>query len=116
MCFSFIAALWLRAGKGLTSWLFFMMFNCVSVTVPCGILGQMWYLIVLIPDLCCLPYLIHSEMPLHYTICSFTATLNRHKGGLFSLLRALLLDQLFDLILYVPVNNFSVMSGQVFLG
>ena len=23
---------------------------------------------------------------------------------------------LFDLILYVPVNNFSVMSGQVFLG
>ena len=26
------------------------------------------------------------------------------------------LDTLFDLILYVPVNNFSVMSGQVFLG
>ena len=23
---------------------------------------------------------------------------------------------LFDLILYVPVNNFSVMSGRVFLG
>ena len=26
------------------------------------------------------------------------------------------LQRLFDLILYIPVNNFSVMSGQVFLG
>ena len=26
------------------------------VTYPCGILGQVWYLIVLIPDLCCLSY------------------------------------------------------------
>ena len=25
---------------------------CISVTFPCGILGQVWYLIVLIPDLC----------------------------------------------------------------
>ena len=28
----FIAALWSPAGKGLTSWLLFEMFNCVSVT------------------------------------------------------------------------------------
>ena len=28
------------------------MFNGVFVTFPCGILGQMWYLIVLVPDLC----------------------------------------------------------------
>ena len=48
----FIAALWSPAGKGLTSWLTFVMFNCVFVTFPCGILGQVWYLIVLIPDLC----------------------------------------------------------------
>ena len=27
-------------------------FNCVFVTFPCGILGQVWYLIVLIPDYC----------------------------------------------------------------
>ena len=47
----FIAALWSPAGKGLTSWLLFVMFNCVFVTFPCGILGQMWYLIVLTPDL-----------------------------------------------------------------
>ena len=43
--------------KGLTSWLLFVMFKCVSVTFPCGILGQVWYLIVSIPDLCRLSYL-----------------------------------------------------------
>ena len=48
----FIDALWSPAGKGLTSWLSFVMSNCVFVTFPCGILGQVWYLIVLIPDLC----------------------------------------------------------------
>ena len=52
----FIAALWSFAGKGLTSWLLFVMFDCVFVTFPCGILGQVWYLIVSIPDLCCLFY------------------------------------------------------------
>ena len=35
----FIAALWSPAGKGLTSWLLFVIFNCVFVTFPCGILG-----------------------------------------------------------------------------
>ena len=48
----FIAALWSPAGKGLTSWLLFVMSNCDFVTIPCGILGPVWYLIVLIPDLC----------------------------------------------------------------
>ena len=50
----FLAALWSPAVKGPTSWLLFVMFNCVFVTFPCGILGQLWYLIVPIPDLCCL--------------------------------------------------------------
>ena len=36
----------------LTSWLSFVMFNCVFVTFPCGILSQMWNLIVSIPVLC----------------------------------------------------------------
>ena len=45
----FIAALWSAAGKGLTSWHLFVMFNCVCVTFPCGILGQVWYLIIPIP-------------------------------------------------------------------
>ena len=53
----YIAALWSPAGKGLTSWLLFVMFNCIFVTVPCGILGQVWYLIASIPDLCRLSYL-----------------------------------------------------------
>ena len=34
------------AGKGLTSCLLFVVFICVFVTFPCGILGQVWYLIV----------------------------------------------------------------------
>ena len=32
------------------------MFDCVFVTFPCGILGQVWYLIVSIPDLGRLSY------------------------------------------------------------
>ena len=56
-----IAALWSPAGKGLTSWLLFVMFNCVFVTFLCGILGQVWYLIVLIPDLCRLSYFTLSQ-------------------------------------------------------
>ena len=47
----FIAALWSPAGKELTSWLLFVMSNCDFVTFPCGILGQVWYLIVLNPDI-----------------------------------------------------------------
>ena len=52
----FIAALWSHAGKGLTFWLSFAMFNCVFVTFPCSILGQMWYLIASIHDLCHISY------------------------------------------------------------
>ena len=29
---------------------------CILVTFPCGILGQVWYLIVSFPDLCLLSY------------------------------------------------------------
>ena len=47
-----IAALWSPAGKGLTSWLSFVVLIFMFVTFPFGILGQVWYLIVLIPDLC----------------------------------------------------------------
>ena len=47
-----IAALWSPAGKGVTSRLSFVVLNCVVVTFPFGILGQVWYLIVSIPDLC----------------------------------------------------------------
>ena len=52
----FICALWSPAGKGLTSWLSFVLSNCEFVTFP---LGQVWYLIVSTPDLCTLTY-FHS--------------------------------------------------------
>ena len=52
----FICALWSPAGKGLTSWLSFVVSNCEFFTFPFGILGQVWYLIVSIPDLCALTY------------------------------------------------------------
>ena len=52
----FIAALWSPAGKGLTSWL---KFSCVFVTFSCGVLGQVWYMIISIPDLCLLTYFVH---------------------------------------------------------
>ena len=48
----FIDALWSPAGKELTSWLLFVMLNFVFVTFQSGILGQVWYLIISIPDLC----------------------------------------------------------------
>ena len=51
-----IATLWSPAWKGLTSWLLSVMFNCVFVSFPCGIIGQVWYLIVLIHDICQLSY------------------------------------------------------------
>ena len=34
-----------------------VMFSCVVVTFPCGVLGQVWYFIASIPDLCLLSYL-----------------------------------------------------------
>ena len=52
-----IATLWSPAWKGLTSGLSFVVFNWVFVTFPCGILGQVWYLIVTILDLCQLSYI-----------------------------------------------------------
>ena len=51
----FIAALWSLAGKGLTYLPLFVMFNCF-VNFLGGILGQVCYLIVSIPDLCCISY------------------------------------------------------------
>ena len=52
LSYPFIAALWSPTGKGLISWLLFVMSNCDFVTFPCGIPGQVWYLIVMIPGLC----------------------------------------------------------------
>ena len=50
----FVCALRSPAGRGLTSWLSFVVSNCYFCHFPIGILGQVWYLIVSIPDLCTL--------------------------------------------------------------
>ena len=34
--------------------LLFVMFYYVFVTSPCGVLGQVWFVVVLIPDFCLL--------------------------------------------------------------
>ena len=47
-----IAGLWSPIGKGLTSWLSFVVLYCEIVTVPFCILCQVCYLIVSIHDLC----------------------------------------------------------------
>ena len=58
-----IAALWPPAGKELVSWLSCMCcFLCVIVTFPCVVLGQVWYLIVSIPDFCLLLNYIYHKL------------------------------------------------------
>ena len=54
LCASVICPLWSPAGKGLTSWLSFVVSNYEFCHFPIGILGQVWYLIVSIPDFCTL--------------------------------------------------------------
>ena len=46
---SLVATCWERADLLA---LLYVLFYCVFVTFPCGVLGQVWYLIVSIPDLC----------------------------------------------------------------
>ena len=54
----FVVALWSPVGKLLTSWFFFLCdISCAFLTFPYVVLGQVWYLIVSIPDLCSLSYL-----------------------------------------------------------
>ena len=50
--FKLVVTCWERAN--LLS-LLYVMCSCVFGTSPCGVLGQVWYLIVTIPDLCILP-------------------------------------------------------------
>ena len=52
----FICALWSPAGKGLTSWLSFVVSYCEFFTFPLLSWGRGWSLIVSIPDLCTLTY------------------------------------------------------------
>ena len=53
----FICALWSPAGKGLTSWLSFLVSKCDFVTFPFVSLVRCTTYFVSIPDLCTLTYL-----------------------------------------------------------
>ena len=57
----FIPAVWSPAVKGLTSWLLLVMFIVFFVTFPYGILSQVRYLIVSIPDLCRFSYFVAKK-------------------------------------------------------
>ena len=53
----FIASVWSPVGKRADLLaLLYVVFSCVLVTFPSGVLGQEWYLIVSIPDVCLLTY------------------------------------------------------------
>ena len=54
-------ALWSSEWKGLTYWLLFVVFIVICF-FPFDILGQLWYLVVSIPDPCCLSYFITLNM------------------------------------------------------
>ena len=62
---SLVATYW--ETTGLLAFLY-MMFSRVLVTFPCGALGQVWYLIASIPDLCLLPYFaVHTYQLVFHT-------------------------------------------------
>ena len=69
----FLAGLWSLVGERADLLaLLYVMFSCVFVTFPYGILGQVWYLIVYFPDFCLLPYflfngIIRFTSPSHYS-------------------------------------------------
>ena len=58
----FICAMWSPAGKGLTSWLSFVV-SAVSLSLSHWYPGSVWYLIVSFPDLCALTYFYMSCVP-----------------------------------------------------
>ena len=64
-----IAALWSPAGKGLTSWLSFVVLNCAVVTFPFGIRGHVYRFLIFAPFL--LSYCTHSTT---YIGCSGPVT------------------------------------------
>ena len=52
LCFVFVCHTVLSVPCCLTLVLLCVMFSCVLVTFPCGFLGQVWYSIVSIADVC----------------------------------------------------------------
>ena len=71
LSYLFLADLWSTAGKQLNHLaLLYVMFSCVFVTFNNGVLGQVLYLIVSIPDLCLLPYFVAWEQQRRRPVCA----------------------------------------------
>ena len=64
-CLFHLVTCWVRAGP---LNLLCVMFSCIFVNFPCGVLGQMWYLIELISDLCLLFLFFDSHLSLMYLL------------------------------------------------
>ena len=64
--YSLVVTCWERAGL-LT--LLYVMFYCGFVSFPYGVLGQVWYLIVSIPDLCPLSYFSQTDTSIKNLVC-----------------------------------------------
>ena len=59
ICVSYHTVLPVHGNLVITCWeradlltLLYVMFSCVFITFPDGVLGQVWYMIVWVPDLC----------------------------------------------------------------
>ena len=82
--------------------LLYVMFSCVFATFPCGVIGQVWYLIVLIPDLCLLNYV--NDTCTIIICCGLSST---HKSITIPLQKQLLSRGRFPLHYHWPVCHYA---------
>ena len=101
-----LAALWSPAEKGLTSWIscvfLCVMVSCVFDTFRYGFLGQVWYLIVSIPDLCLL-----------YIKCSSALTFVEIDSWTMVARKILYQDMVHNLKHIMSMYNYSVLFNVV---
>ena len=84
-----------------------MIFSCVFVTFLCGVLGQVWYLIMLIPDICPFPYLdfCHSKLKLSIVkLCCSKSEVNSTFGSLYTICIIMICKHI---RMYVSVNTYT---------
>ena len=80
--FVFVIFLSVRCGLVVTCWerasllaLLYVVFKCVFVTSPCGVVGQEWCVIISIPDLALFSFCIPVSGLVNQKICKLFQTL-----------------------------------------